>query len=124
MMYPILCKIKFESLHRVFQSREIWWQIVFSVVANWIVAPFLMVSSLALFFWLGLAWLLVSMPWIETEWLANGDFLLARALLGISTRQRWSARRFDSSRLSKMHRDGMVELLSTNKTLKLTRYRS
>lgn len=56
--------------------------------------------------------------------MANGDFLLARALLGISTRQRWSARRFDSSRLSKMHRDGMVELLSTNKTLKLTRYRS
>lgn len=57
MMYPILCKIKFESLHRVFQSREIWWQIVFSVVANWIVAPFLMVSSLASFFlaWLGLA---------------------------------------------------------------------
>lgn len=50
MMYPILCKIKFESLHRVFQSREIWWQIVFSVVVNWIVAPFLMVSSPALVF--------------------------------------------------------------------------
>lgn len=51
MMYPVLCKIKFESLHRVFQSRAIWWQIVFSVVVNWIVAPFLMVSSLAFVFW-------------------------------------------------------------------------
>lgn len=99
MMYPILCKIKFETLHRVFQSREIWWQIVFSVVANWIVAPFLMVSSPANI----LDWF-ISMPWIETGWFVN--LSIARALLGISTGQRWSARRFDSSRLSKMHRYG------------------
>lgn len=43
MMYPILCKIKFETLHLVFRKREIWVQIAFSVFMNWIVAPFLMV---------------------------------------------------------------------------------
>ncbi|KAG0650831.1 Arsenical-resistance Acr3 [Hyphodiscus hymeniophilus] len=47
MMYPILCKVKFETLHRVFRSRDIWIQILFSVVVNWIVAPLVM---------LGLAW--------------------------------------------------------------------
>lgn len=67
MMYPILCKIKFESLHRVFQSRAIWWQIVFSVVVNWIVAPFLMVSSLDFVFWFCFLVLsLIPIPWIET----------------------------------------------------------
>lgn len=44
MMYPILCKIKFETLHRAFNTRELWIQIGFSIVMNWIVAPFLMVS--------------------------------------------------------------------------------
>ena len=44
MMYPILCKIKYETLHNVFQSRQVWVQIVFSIVLNWIVAPFLMAS--------------------------------------------------------------------------------
>lgn len=43
MMYPILCKVKFETLHRVFKKKEIWVQIAFSVFMNWIVAPFLMV---------------------------------------------------------------------------------
>ena len=43
MMYPILCKVRFEALHHVFQSREIWMQILFSVFVNWIVAPLLMV---------------------------------------------------------------------------------
>ncbi|KAJ0117756.1 Arsenical-resistance protein Acr3 [Diaporthe amygdali] len=47
MMYPILCKVRYESLHRVLAHREIWKQIAFSVFVNWIVAPFLM---------LGLAW--------------------------------------------------------------------
>ncbi|KAL1988775.1 hypothetical protein VTN96DRAFT_7659 [Rasamsonia emersonii] len=47
MMYPILCKVRFESLHRVFQTREIWIQIAFSIFVNWIIAPFLM---------MGLAW--------------------------------------------------------------------
>lgn len=44
MMYPILCKVKFETLHLVFRKREIWIQIGFSILMNWLVAPFLMVS--------------------------------------------------------------------------------
>ena len=44
MMYPILCKIKFESLHLAFRKRQIWVQIAFSVVVNWVIAPFLMLS--------------------------------------------------------------------------------
>ncbi|KAJ5621762.1 hypothetical protein N7528_006545 [Penicillium herquei] len=47
MMYPILCKVRYESLHKVFQERAIWTQIAFSIFVNWIIAPFLM---------LGLAW--------------------------------------------------------------------
>ncbi|KAI0010934.1 arsenical-resistance protein ACR3 [Xylariaceae sp. FL0662B] len=44
MMYPILCKVRYETLHEVFSHREIWKQITFSVVVNWIVAPFLMLA--------------------------------------------------------------------------------
>ncbi|KAI1545421.1 arsenical-resistance protein [Pyrenophora tritici-repentis] len=47
MMYPILCKVRYETLHRLFRTRALWIQIGFSVVVNWIVAPLLM---------LGLAW--------------------------------------------------------------------
>ena len=47
MMYPILCKVQYETLHRVFAHRQIWIQIGFSIFVNWIVAPLLM---------LGLAW--------------------------------------------------------------------
>lgn len=43
MMYPILCKIKYESLHEVFRQRKIWIQIGFSIILNWIVAPLFMV---------------------------------------------------------------------------------
>ena len=43
MMYPILCKVKFETLHLIFGKRSIWIQILFSVVVNWIVAPLVMV---------------------------------------------------------------------------------
>lgn len=43
MMYPIMCKIRFETLHHVFRKRAIWVQIAFSVFVNWIIAPFLMV---------------------------------------------------------------------------------
>ena len=48
MMYPILCKVKFESLHQMLRKREVWVQIAFSVVMNWLVAPFLMVNSVPL----------------------------------------------------------------------------
>ncbi|GLA79103.1 hypothetical protein AtubIFM55763_001771 [Aspergillus tubingensis] len=50
MMYPILCKVRFESLHQVFKTRQIWIQIAFSIVVNWIIAPFFMVLI-----WTGLA---------------------------------------------------------------------
>jgi len=43
MMYPILCKVKYEALHRIFAHRRIWVQLGFSVVVNWIIAPFFMV---------------------------------------------------------------------------------
>ncbi|KAG8629976.1 hypothetical protein KVT40_001595 [Elsinoe batatas] len=44
MMYPILCKVKYETLHKVFASREVWIQMGFSVIVNWIVAPLLMLA--------------------------------------------------------------------------------
>ncbi|KAI1271947.1 sodium bile acid symporter family-domain-containing protein [Xylaria sp. FL0933] len=44
MMYPILCKVRFESLAEIFAHRGIWKQIGFSVFVNWIVAPFLMLA--------------------------------------------------------------------------------
>ncbi|KAK9316473.1 sodium bile acid symporter family-domain-containing protein [Lipomyces starkeyi] len=47
MMYPILCKVKYETLHRVFRQREVWVQILFSIVVNLLIVPFLM---------LGLSW--------------------------------------------------------------------
>ena len=43
MMYPILCKVRYETLHQVFSHRDVWTQLAFSVVINWVVAPFLMV---------------------------------------------------------------------------------
>lgn len=45
MMYPILLKVKYESLHLAFATRKIWIQIAFSVFVNWIIAPFLMVKK-------------------------------------------------------------------------------
>ncbi|KAL4911211.1 hypothetical protein BDW74DRAFT_164782 [Aspergillus multicolor] len=47
MMYPILCKVRFETLHRSFREKSLWIQVGFSVVVNWVVAPLFM---------LGLAW--------------------------------------------------------------------
>jgi ACR3 family arsenite transporter len=45
MMYPILCKVRYETLHRLFRTRALWVQITFSIVMNWIVAPLLMVRT-------------------------------------------------------------------------------
>lgn len=44
MMYPILCKVRYEILHRLFRTRALWVQIVFSIVINWVIAPLLMVD--------------------------------------------------------------------------------
>lgn len=47
MMYPILCKVRFEKLHLLLASRALWTQILISFILNWIIAPLFMV---------GLAW--------------------------------------------------------------------
>jgi arsenite transporter len=47
MMYPILCKVRYETLYLLLKNREIWIQIMVSFGLNWIVAPVFMV---------GLAW--------------------------------------------------------------------
>ncbi|KAK1774696.1 arsenical-resistance protein ACR3 [Copromyces sp. CBS 386.78] len=44
MMYPILCKVRYESLHEIFSHRDIWKQIGLSIFVNWIVAPFIMLA--------------------------------------------------------------------------------
>lgn len=46
MMYPILCKVQFETLHLALKSRELWIQVGFSILLNWIIAPFLMVCGM------------------------------------------------------------------------------
>lgn len=46
MMYPILCKVQYETLHTAFKSRELWIQVGFSILLNWIIAPFLMVCPI------------------------------------------------------------------------------
>jgi ACR3 family arsenite transporter len=47
MMYPILCKVRYETLHLLLNDRALWIQIGVSFVLNWIICPLLMV---------GLAW--------------------------------------------------------------------
>lgn len=73
MMYPIMCKVQYESLHHVFSTRQIWIQIGFSIVMNWLVAPFLM---------LGLSWAFLP----DKEGLREGLILvgLARCIAMVS----------------------------------------
>jgi ACR3 family arsenite transporter len=47
MMYPILCKVRYETLHLLASHRTLWIQIGVSFLLNWIFCPLLM---------LGLAW--------------------------------------------------------------------
>lgn len=44
MMYPILAKVRYETLHLLLSSRALWVQIALSFVLNWIVAPLFMVA--------------------------------------------------------------------------------
>jgi ACR3 family arsenite transporter len=44
MMYPILCKVRFETLHLLLNERALWIQILISFVLNWIIAPLFMVA--------------------------------------------------------------------------------
>ncbi|KAL1641739.1 arsenicals resistance [Didymella pomorum] len=47
MMYPILCKVRYETLHLLLSHKDLWIQIGISFVLNWVIAPLFMV---------GLAW--------------------------------------------------------------------
>lgn len=49
MMYPILCKVRYETLHHLFRTRALWVQIGVSILMNWVVAPLLMVRLCILF---------------------------------------------------------------------------
>ncbi|KAI5465394.1 sodium bile acid symporter family-domain-containing protein [Mariannaea sp. PMI_226] len=44
MMYPILCKVRYECLPEIFSRADFWKQILFSFVINWIIAPFTMLA--------------------------------------------------------------------------------
>nr|OQO23873.1 hypothetical protein B0A51_05885 [Rachicladosporium sp. CCFEE 5018] len=44
MMYPILCKVRFETLHLLLKRKELWVQIGISFVLNWIIAPLFMTA--------------------------------------------------------------------------------
>jgi hypothetical protein len=44
MMYPILCKVQYETLHLAFKTKELWIQVGFSILVNWLIAPFLMLA--------------------------------------------------------------------------------
>ena len=46
MMYPILCKVQYETLPQILTARSLWLHFAFSFGINWIVAPLLMVSYL------------------------------------------------------------------------------
>lgn len=72
MMYPILCKVKFETLHRALRHKEMWMQILFSVIVNWIIAPLVMVCY--------------SFPILRIEYIPRllSDFSVAWPCMGIS----------------------------------------
>jgi len=42
MMWPILCKVQYETLREVFKSKDIWIQLGVSFVANWIIGPIIL----------------------------------------------------------------------------------
>ncbi|KAK9380746.1 sodium bile acid symporter family-domain-containing protein [Kockiozyma suomiensis] len=44
MMYPIMCKVQFESLHRLLTIKALWAQVAISLFINWIIAPMVMVG--------------------------------------------------------------------------------
>lgn len=90
MMWPILCKIRFETLHHSFRARTLWVQVAFSIFVNWIVAPLLMVS----FFY------------TQFHHVINLTHK-ARPFMGLSPGQRRPAPRSHSCWCSKMHCNGI-----------------
>lgn len=89
MMYPILCKVQYETLHLIFAHREIWVQLGFSILVNWIVAPLLMVGQI------------LFLTRVYTDW------CLAWTSLGISPRRTWTEKRSHLCRTCSLHRNGM-----------------
>jgi len=92
MIYPILCKVQYETLHKALRSKGFWVQLGFSLVMNWIVAPFLMVSELS-------------------RIRSNSKFhmlitVAARSCLGVLARQRRPSTRIGISRLGQVHCNG------------------
>lgn len=102
MMYPILCKVRFEQLNRIFSKRALWLQLGFSCVINWIIAPLVMV--------------LIIIP-SETNVV---NLLLVRFGVGIPAGQTIIQGRFNSRRIGPLYCNG------TNSTshLPICRYSS
>ena len=44
MMYPILCKVRYETLHLLLRQRTLWTHLALSFLLNWILAPLLMTA--------------------------------------------------------------------------------
>src|SRR5690349_3860342 len=44
MMYPVLCKVQYELLAKIMSTRQIWIQLGFSLLVNWIIGPLLMTA--------------------------------------------------------------------------------
>ena len=104
MMYPILCKVRYESLYEILSQRGIWKQIFFSIFVNWVLAPFLMVHHMPIHF------LIVAPP--TTEHIADGILGLAGSSMGVSSRQARIARRPYPRRPRKMYCNGSSSTIS------------
>ncbi|KAI7904614.1 sodium bile acid symporter family-domain-containing protein [Cokeromyces recurvatus] len=44
MMYPVLCKVQYERLNIILSNKQIWLQILISVIINWIIGPIIMTA--------------------------------------------------------------------------------
>jgi ACR3 family arsenite efflux pump ArsB len=40
MMWPILTKVQYERLPKIFSTARIWYQIGISLILNWVIGPF------------------------------------------------------------------------------------
>lgn len=94
-MYPILCKVKYETLHQAFRSKQLWIQVGFSILLNWLVAPFLMVSTPEL---------MISENHAEPR--------IAWTGMGIPARRVWPSRRSDTCWTRALHCNGIFITLT------------
>lgn len=44
MMYPVLCKIQYERMHIILADKRVWFQILISIIINWIIGPIVMTA--------------------------------------------------------------------------------